>query len=120
MELTTFTLIILINSLVCIGAYIITRYDTHAINDRSLDESKRGGYNATDSMVLGRIGYMLETHLPAFVHKPLISCPTCMASAWSIWFIPYALHSGIDVMWWLPLAVAMAGLNTVLWSIIEG
>lgn len=43
--------------------------------------------------------------------KPLFSCPTCMASVWGT-----TLHFGFggDLVWWIPVILAVAFTNTLL------
>lgn len=40
-------------------------------------------------MILGRIYGWITTHLPSYLHKPLISCEKCVVGQWSFWLYFY-------------------------------
>lgn len=62
-------------------------------------------------------GFCYEHHIPAWVLKPLWSCPTCMSSFWGLFFyllIGRSYYSGIEYIAIIPMT---AFLNT-LWCIL--
>lgn len=63
----------------------------------------------------GMIFYWLLPYLerlPAWMHKPLFECLTCMSSFWGLmlWF---AFGNGLS-LWIIPQILAVAGLNYLL------
>lgn len=77
-------------------------------------------FDASSSMALGYVGYVVEKFLPAFIHKPLLSCLTCMGSVWGVAFLfAYWCSLGnpertIFIIGAPVYVIALAGLNTLI------
>jgi hypothetical protein len=63
-----------------------------------------------DGMILHPLAKLLG-QLPAFLHKPLFTCPVCMVSVWGI---PAALYFGAHPDYIVPYLLASAGLAAYL------
>ena len=42
----------------------------------------------SDGMIFGRVHDFCETHLPSWVHKPLITCAYCFGGQFALWYSP--------------------------------
>ena len=117
--------LLLFNSLYIPGIWIITRYGF-----RELGGNKRKNipgriiFDRKSSMVFGWFGFMFEKYLPRFIHKPLISCVTCMASIHGtyFYFIFHHLNGTIDdrtLIIYPVYLLCLAALNTLFWLYYE-
>ena len=84
---------------------------------RLITEDARAGNNP---QLLNPIRRIAVNNLPPALHKPLISCVTCMASVHgSMWL---AITEGITIqtipLWFLIMA-ASAFIGTILWEALE-
>jgi hypothetical protein len=78
-----------------------------------------------EGMLLGKLGDLLinDKHahyhkdwLRRHWHKPVFSCPTCMASVWGTIFSSYLFATGrfTTIEEWLVLCFAVCGLNFII------
>lgn len=69
-------------------------------------------YSMLDGEIFGKLGNWLEEHLPERLHKPVFSCPVCMAGMygaaiyWLIW--------GAGLKEWVVVNIAAIGLNAII------
>jgi hypothetical protein len=82
-------LFLLFNSLWCVGLFVVCQ----------------------EPFLLHRPAAWLRHRLPSALHKPLFSCPTCMASAHSL---PAVLSGQCPLWTWPFYALALAALNHIV------
>lgn len=87
--MTSFPLLLLIGSLICVGIW-----------------------NAfAPGMIFGWLGSIWDRRLPEALQKPIYSCLPCMASVHGTWFW---ILAGGDLTWWLPFVLALSGANRIV------
>lgn len=65
-------------------------------------------------MILGPIGDWLFMKAPAFIHKPLFSCPQCMSSVWgTAFFFAFGLNDRLPSWAFIPHVLALCGLTSI-------
>ena len=77
-----------------------------------------------DGMILYKPATWLYKKLPEWLTTPLFGCITCMGSFYGVlcWLVTYAstfYHNPIQLLWIPVYLFALAGLNTLIYSIIE-
>jgi hypothetical protein len=82
--------ILLINCLWCLGVHVLLTYEFSIVN---------------------KFGNYFEMYLPEWIHKPLFTCPPCMASIHGVLFALPAYHLSLAIPIHL---VCLCALNTLV------
>ncbi len=119
--------IIALNSLFIMGLWIVTRYGVKQLGGNKAKKiPPRYVFDPETSMALGVFAWIIEKNVPKFIHKPLISCVTCMASVHGTWFyFAYQHMNGHSIndervlLFWPIYILSVAAINTILWIYYE-
>lgn len=75
-------------------------------------------YASEPYMILEHTRLWAENYLPFWIHKPIISCCSCMASFWGILFyLVWSYDHTIDICSAIVYVVCLCSLNTFLWHL---
>lgn len=131
--------LLVFTSLYSVGIHVATRYMTSRIyynqQGEQVNPEVTMNYNPDTydqvfepkgSMAMGILGYWAESLLPEWIHKPLVSCLSCMASFHGTYiYLGYWILHGcpermIWLIWWPIFIFALCGLNSLLGQKMDG
>lgn len=105
--MTDLIVLLLFNSFFIMGVYAITQ------------EGMIFGFIRKAFIKSGEDDLEEEYHVP-WLYKPLIGCPTCMASIHSFYFYWLFNEWTLEKLWIYPLyAIALAGLNSLFHKYLD-
>ena len=126
-SLIALPILLIVNSLMIQGLYRSSTFEwkTIVMNNLSSKQMKLSLIDKQFNMLLWWVRYYSLKYIGKKWSKPIITCPTCMASLHSTYFYwivgyPYFAHSLIMAVVLYPMYVlALAGLNTFITSVID-
>lgn len=105
-------LLLVINSLICVGLYKSWQYENSEIYDINFLGEKVYEVDEDTKGILWWYKYYILDEMNYRLSKPFGNCLTCMASIFG--FVPFFYHYGFNYWLFYPVyVIALAGLNSI-------
>lgn len=121
-----FILLLIINSLFIQGLYRSSMFEwkSNFMYKPNRNNMKIENVDSQYNMILWRFRYYAIKFLGNYWSKPVITCPTCMASIHSSYFYFGFIYltnqfTLIHALIYIPYVFTLAGLNTLITSLID-